>query len=288
MLGVSAQSVSKWERGETLPDIALLPALANLYAVSVDELIGMDRINSDKTRNAVFAAGHDHMRAGDREAAVSVYREALKTFPNDEGIISELAMALALDDDPKSLQQAVELCERVLQGSGSEKVRHTTRAALCFIYFKAGEKEKAVAAAGQLPHTRESRETILKQFELEPDAETVDAYIKFIMIGESDQQDVILIDFGMEMITMCTDHDLTGKISALREELGAHQNNEGFKKLPMLRLRDEAGLPPKHVRLRYYADVLLDKEFADPAEAADEIMAILRKIATRHENNDNA
>ena len=32
MLGVSAQSVNKWERGDTLPDITLLPALANLSA----------------------------------------------------------------------------------------------------------------------------------------------------------------------------------------------------------------------------------------------------------------
>jgi transcriptional regulator with XRE-family HTH domain len=45
ILNVSPQSVSKWERGETLPDITLLPSLANLYKVTVDTLIGMDKIN---------------------------------------------------------------------------------------------------------------------------------------------------------------------------------------------------------------------------------------------------
>lgn len=45
MIGVSAQSVSKWERGDTFPDITLLPALANLYKTSVDAIIGMDKIN---------------------------------------------------------------------------------------------------------------------------------------------------------------------------------------------------------------------------------------------------
>ena len=65
MLGVSPQSVSKWERGETLPDITLLPALANLYKVSVDTLIGMDRLNAKETRNAIFTAGHNHLRNGE-------------------------------------------------------------------------------------------------------------------------------------------------------------------------------------------------------------------------------
>lgn len=144
MLGVSAQSVSKWERGDTFPDITLLPALANLYKTSVDALIGMDKINDTQTKNTVFTTGHKHLRDGNINAAAAVYSEALRTFPNDEGIMSDLAMTLALDSDPAKLNQAVTLCERVLSGSQGEKVHHTTRAALCFIYLKAGEKEKAI------------------------------------------------------------------------------------------------------------------------------------------------
>ena len=39
-LGVSFQTVSKWERGSYYPDITLLPALADLFGVSVDTLLG--------------------------------------------------------------------------------------------------------------------------------------------------------------------------------------------------------------------------------------------------------
>mgnify|MGYP003549393428 CR=1 FL=1 len=34
-LGITPQSVSKWERGESYPDITFLPALANIFETSV-------------------------------------------------------------------------------------------------------------------------------------------------------------------------------------------------------------------------------------------------------------
>lgn len=37
--GVSYQAVSKWERGENLPDTMILKELAHLYNISVDELL---------------------------------------------------------------------------------------------------------------------------------------------------------------------------------------------------------------------------------------------------------
>lgn len=39
---VSTQSVNKWERAESSPDIDLQPALANLFSCSVDRLLGME------------------------------------------------------------------------------------------------------------------------------------------------------------------------------------------------------------------------------------------------------
>ena len=281
ILGVSPQSVSKWERGDTYPDITLLPALANFYATSVDALIGMGKINDTQTRNAVFTNAQKHWRCGDINASIDVYSEALKTFPNDKGIMSDLAMALALEGGTDKINQAIVLCERVLSGNSGEKVHHTTRAALCFIYLKAGLKEKAVAVAKNLPHVRESREVIMKQVEGELSTEDIDAYLKFIAIGESDQQDIITVDFGVNMIPICTDFDLTGKIGALREELDAPLTNNGLRKLPVIRVRDNASLSPNQIRVRYYADILVDKEFADCGEAVDEIMAAIRKTTQK-------
>lgn len=38
-LGISPQAVSKWENDQTCPDISLLPKLARLLGISVDELL---------------------------------------------------------------------------------------------------------------------------------------------------------------------------------------------------------------------------------------------------------
>lgn len=45
-LQVTAQAVSKWERGENAPDIALLPQLAHLLGVSIDHLFSFSKRES--------------------------------------------------------------------------------------------------------------------------------------------------------------------------------------------------------------------------------------------------
>ena len=39
---VSTAAVSKWERNETFPDIAMVIPLASYFGVSTDELLGLD------------------------------------------------------------------------------------------------------------------------------------------------------------------------------------------------------------------------------------------------------
>ncbi len=46
IMGVTAQSVSKWELGLSCPDIALLPEIAEYYKISIDELLGYKPLTS--------------------------------------------------------------------------------------------------------------------------------------------------------------------------------------------------------------------------------------------------
>ncbi len=52
-VGVSAQAVSKWENSVAMPDIALLPALAEIFGVSIDDLFDLtaeQRLNRIENR----------------------------------------------------------------------------------------------------------------------------------------------------------------------------------------------------------------------------------------------
>lgn len=51
-MGVTAAAVSKWENGYTLPDILMLCALADLFEVTTDELLGRAQV----THYAMVAA----------------------------------------------------------------------------------------------------------------------------------------------------------------------------------------------------------------------------------------
>ena len=56
-IGVSPQAISKWENNATMPDITLLPIIADTLGVTIDELFGYT-INNGKGKptNSEFIA----------------------------------------------------------------------------------------------------------------------------------------------------------------------------------------------------------------------------------------
>ena len=180
-LGITAQSVSKWERGESYPDITFLPALANIFETSVDLLIGMDAIRAEETRYNIHKTAVEYQKNGEYDKAEKTYREALLTYPNMPGMILGLAGTLALKGDT---EEAIELIERGLPLSANEKQKATLRAALCFLYLKAGREDKAVRLASELPHTRESREVIQSLVQQGLSASRIDENIRTILLGD--------------------------------------------------------------------------------------------------------
>ena len=180
-LGITAQSVSKWERGESCPDITFLPALANIFETSVDLLLGMDTIRAEETRRGIHAKAAAYQQEEDYEAAAKTYREALLTYPNDPGMMLGLAGALALQGETA---EAIELMEKGLPLSTNEKQKATIRAALCFLYLKAGKEDKANALASRLPHMRESREVIQPLVQSAMDGAAIEENVRKILLGE--------------------------------------------------------------------------------------------------------
>jgi len=277
VLGVSPQSVSKWERGDTYPDITLLPALANFFNTSVDSLIGMEKINDDKAVANAFLEGQRLLRAGDNAGAADVFSGALKVYPNNEELMLELALVLAIDGNSEKLTKAETLCERILTGKPSEPVLCTARAVLCYIYLKSKDKDKAVNTVQKLPHKAVSRFTVLEEIEKNPSPEEINRLLKSITFRENAEHDILVVDFGIDMLPIVEEGKLLEKIGEARNKAG--KDKAGQYKMPAVRVRDNVEIAPNQVRLRYYYDYLIDKEFGDFNAAADEVIEELNKIS---------
>ncbi len=85
-LGVTFQSVSRWERGEGFPDITLLPSIAAYFNASVDDLLGVSKAQREQQINAYLEL-YDTMKLEDLLFVFSEYKKAVKEFPGDFRIL---------------------------------------------------------------------------------------------------------------------------------------------------------------------------------------------------------
>ena len=185
LLGLTPQSISKWERAESYPDITLLPALANIFETSIDLLIGMDMIRAEQTRYNIHSKATNLQRAGDYAGAEKVYRDALLIYPNKPGMLLGLAGVLALQG---KTEDAIAYIERGLPLSENEKQKATMRSVLCFLYLQCGNSKKANMLASELPHMRESREVIQPLVQSTLDDTDIHRHIRVLLLGEEETE----------------------------------------------------------------------------------------------------
>lgn len=74
-LGISAQAISKWENGHTLPETALLPLLAELFDCSIDSILMPFAKQNSAFRDFLRSAGNES-----RELAWKLYEKMKSKF----------------------------------------------------------------------------------------------------------------------------------------------------------------------------------------------------------------
>lgn len=183
-LGVTAQAVSRWEKGVCYPDMELIPSVANYFGVSIDELFGYDNERSKKA-DALVAQIHEMIRQNNgkdvcMDACIALARESLIEFPGNEKLMLALASALydagyvrygefhISGDDGFSRydverhkaysewQEAIKLFESLLPILNDGTLRRQAVTALSQLYKNTGEHEKALRLAETAPDLRTS------------------------------------------------------------------------------------------------------------------------------------
>ena len=160
-LSISTQAVSKWCRGENMPDIALLPKIASFLDVSVDELLGVGEIKKQEKIQEYRERSFELSRKGLVVENIALWHEAYSEFPNDMTVNEGLMYALYGADDEKYHDEALALGERILHESTDERQRSSAIQILCFIHDKRSNKEKAKEYAQMASYIHMSREVLL-------------------------------------------------------------------------------------------------------------------------------
>ena len=145
-LTVSISAVSKWERGECYPDIELLPAIAMYYNVSVDDLLGVGKIQIEKKIAEYHERADKYERLGETENVKSVWIEAFKEFPNNQRILMQYVM-WGLSDE--CVDEKIKIAERLLQEAPD--FRNWAVRTLSGLYARMGNEEKAMEYARKMP-----------------------------------------------------------------------------------------------------------------------------------------
>lgn len=92
MIGVSRQTLSKYETGESLPDIEKCKRLANVFGVTIDDLISYDKKNEDNLGLGVPPKGKHifgMVKVGDKGQIVipAKARQVFNINPGDSIIV---------------------------------------------------------------------------------------------------------------------------------------------------------------------------------------------------------
>lgn len=165
-LGVSYQAISKWERSDGYPDITMLPALANYFGITVDELLGMNELASAANYDEINRTWAENNRSGAHRENVALMREALGVYPNDALLLVQLSTSLEKLDGSEAerranLRESIAVQEQILRYGEDSEVRGATMFNICFAYLKIGEYDKALAQARKLPNLYKARENAL-------------------------------------------------------------------------------------------------------------------------------
>ena len=184
-LGVTAQAVSRWEKGICYPDMELIPSIANYFGVSIDELFGYDNERTKKV-DALYDRITEMNRNNNgvdvnMDDCIQLARESLIEFPGNDKLTAALASVLfnagyvrrgehhiegtdgfAVYDVERhriypEWQEAIKLYEKLLPALSDGALKQQAVLELAQLYKNTGEHDKALLLADSAPELTGSK-----------------------------------------------------------------------------------------------------------------------------------
>ncbi len=170
-LGITPQSVGKWERGEGFPDITLLPKIAFYFDVTVDELLCVDQVRVEEVITKYKRQAAIYQNNGENDKNLELWEKAYTELPNNCDVIEQLMFAInrkAQHPCPKDeANRIIALGEELLAKSTDAMQREHSVLYLCYTYHGI-DNAKALYYAnmcGSLYATRERLKSTILQGE---------------------------------------------------------------------------------------------------------------------------
>ncbi len=193
-LGVTGQAISRWESDKGYPDMEMIPAIANYFHVTIDELFGYD--NDRNVRLSECLKKADAMvKPGFKETKESVrkwesfLREALAEFPNEWKLQFRLAMALqakshlvdkSQKEKTESLRESAELLKQAKSSTEDPRWKDSIAGSLARIYYNLKDETQVEKIASECSSAYVCREVILTDT---PNVDKAKEYLKKALLS---------------------------------------------------------------------------------------------------------
>lgn len=139
-LGITTQAVSKWERGEGLPELTMLPAIASFFNVSVDYLLGVD----EAARRCKLEEYESQSKTlSSAQEKIALWRVACREFPNEPTVLHNLSFALRADSMEAHREEIMALAQRLLKEAKRSGEYFGAINNLCRTYADLGDMKEA-------------------------------------------------------------------------------------------------------------------------------------------------
>ncbi len=136
-LGVSFQAVSKWENGNTMPDVTLIPAIASFFGVSTDELFDFNLFEMEKQVEEICAVAYRY-RFSDTAKSERILRDGLQRFPGNDIILNNLLYTL---DYRTRAEEVISLCKTLIASTKDDSVKYDAARILASCYKENGQND---------------------------------------------------------------------------------------------------------------------------------------------------